>query len=70
VRGHSDSLLHPEERAELARRRAEVIAERLVAEGVDAGRLTTYGASDGELLFPADDPRNRRVDFVILERDE
>lgn len=70
VRGHSDSLLHPAERAELARRRAEVVAEHLVAEGVDAARLTTYGASDDELLFPSDDPRNRRVDFVILERDE
>lgn len=70
VRGHSDSLLHPAERAELARRRAEVVAEYLVSQGVDAGRLTTYGASDDELLFPADDPRNRRVDFVILERDE
>jgi outer membrane protein OmpA-like peptidoglycan-associated protein len=69
VRGHSDSLLHPEERAELARRRAEVVAAQLVAEGVDPARITTYGASDSELRYPADDPRNRRVEFLIVARD-
>jgi outer membrane protein OmpA-like peptidoglycan-associated protein len=70
VRGHSDSLLHPEERAELARMRAEVVAAELVAQGVDPVRLATYGASDSELHYPADDPRNRRVEFVILARDD
>jgi outer membrane protein OmpA-like peptidoglycan-associated protein len=70
VRGHSDSLLHPAERAELARKRAEVVAAYLVAQGVDPSRVTTYGASDSELLYPADDPRNRRVDFLIVARDE
>ncbi len=70
VRGHSDSLLHPEERAELARKRAEVVAAGIVAEGVDPARITTYGASDSELIFPADDPRNRRVEFMIVDRGE
>jgi outer membrane protein OmpA-like peptidoglycan-associated protein len=70
VRGHSDSLLHPEERAELARQRAEVVAAEIVAAGVDRARVTTYGASDSELIFPADDPRNRRVEFLIVARDE
>jgi outer membrane protein OmpA-like peptidoglycan-associated protein len=70
VRGHSDSLLHPEERAELARKRAEVVAAQLIAHGVAPERLTTYGASDSELLYPAGDPRNRRVEFMILARDE
>lgn len=70
VRGHSDSLLHPAERAELARKRAEVVAAYLVAQGVHPTRVTTYGASDSELLYPADDPRNRRVDFLIVVRDE
>lgn len=70
VRGHSDSLLHPEERAELARKRAEVVAAEIVAAGVDPARITTYGASDSELIFPADDPRNRRVEFLIVARDE
>lgn len=70
VRGHSDSLLHPVERAELARKRAEVVAAQLVSQGVDPVRITTYGASDSELHYPADDARNRRVEFVILARDE
>jgi len=70
VRGHSDSLLHREERAELARKRAEVVAAQLIAQGVAPERLTTYGASDSETIYPADDPRNRRVEFMILARDE
>ena len=70
VRGHSDSLLHPADRADLARQRAEVVAAYLIAQGVDPARLTTYGASDSELHYPADDPRNRRVEFLILARDE
>jgi len=70
VRGHSDSLLHPEERAELARARAEVVAAELIAQGVDPARVTTYGASDSEPSYPADDPRNRRVEFVVVERGE
>jgi OOP family OmpA-OmpF porin len=70
VRGHSDSLLHPADRADLARKRADVVAARLVAQGVDPTRVTTYGASDSELAYPADDPRNRRVEFLIVARDE
>jgi outer membrane protein OmpA-like peptidoglycan-associated protein len=70
VRGHSDSLLHPADRADLARKRAEVAAAYLVSQSVDPARVTTYGASDSELLYPADDPRNRRVEFVIVARDE
>jgi outer membrane protein OmpA-like peptidoglycan-associated protein len=68
VRGHSDSQLHPVERAEVARRRAEVVAGALIAAGVPRDRLTTYGASDGEPRYPADDPRNRRVELLILDR--
>ncbi|HWO19595.1 MAG TPA: OmpA family protein [Kofleriaceae bacterium] len=70
VRGHSDSLLHPAERADLARKRAEVVAAQLVSRGVASARVTTYGASDSELHYPADDARNRRVEFLILAREE
>jgi outer membrane protein OmpA-like peptidoglycan-associated protein len=70
VRGHSDSLLHPIERAELARQRAEAVAARIVARGIDPARVTTYGASDSELRYPPDDARNRRVEFMIVARDE
>jgi len=70
VRGHSDSLLHPHERAELAQKRAEVVAAYLIAQGVAASRVTTYGASDGERIYPPDDIRNRRVEFLILARDD
>jgi len=70
VRGHSDSLLHPADRADLARKRAEVVAAALVSHGVDPSRVTTYGASDSELIYPADDARNRRVEFLIVARDE
>jgi outer membrane protein OmpA-like peptidoglycan-associated protein len=70
VRGHSDSLLHPADRAELARKRAEAVAAQIVSHGVAPARVTTYGASDTELRYPADDARNRRVEFLILARDE
>ena len=70
VRGHSDSLLHPADRADLARRRAEVVAAHIISLGVDPARVTTYGASDSELHYPAGDARNRRVEFLILARDE
>jgi outer membrane protein OmpA-like peptidoglycan-associated protein len=70
VRGHSDSLLHPADRAELSSKRAEAVAALLISHGVAPARVTTYGASDSELRYPADDARNRRVEFIILARDE
>jgi outer membrane protein OmpA-like peptidoglycan-associated protein len=70
VRGHSDSSEHPELRAELAQRRAEVVADYIVAQGVDASRVSTYGASDDEPLYARNDIRNRRVEFLIVQRDD
>lgn len=70
VRGHSDSTGHPAVRAELAGRRAQAVLDQLVAHGVAADRLEVYGASDSERLYPVADPRNHRVELLVLERND
>ncbi|HEY5938111.1 MAG TPA: OmpA family protein [Kofleriaceae bacterium] len=70
VRGHSDSTGHPAVRAELAGRRAQAVLEQLVAQGVAPDRLEVYGASDSERLYPVADPRNHRVELLVLERND
>lgn len=68
VRGHSDSTGHPAFRADVAGRRAQVVMEQLIANGVDSDRLEVYGASDSERRYPVDDARNHRVDLLVMER--
>ncbi len=69
IRGHSD-WEEPDrvKRAELSIQRAENVVTALISRGVDPARLTSYGASDGELLSSSDPAVNRRIELRILQR--
>ena len=69
VRGHSDSRGDRVTRAELARSRADAVVAHLITLGVAPARLEAYGASDSEPIGLRDDPRNARIELIILDRD-
>ena len=66
VRGHAD---HAEtDPSGLAQQRADIVRAFLIAHGVDAQRLISYDAADAEPHGPIDDPDNRRIDLLVLDR--
>jgi outer membrane protein OmpA-like peptidoglycan-associated protein len=68
VRGHTDSTGSPEFNLELSARRAQVVADRLVAAGARPGQLVTAGMGPAEPVADngTDDGRraNRRSEVV------
>lgn len=74
IQGHTDNRGGREHNMDLSQRRAEAVRDWLVAAGVDAGRLEARGYGDTDPVAPnltaANRARNRRVAFVITEREE
>ncbi len=73
VEGHTDSRGDAEFNLQLSQSRAEQVVRFLTEHGVPADRLQAQGYGDSR---PVDDreaeaawDRNRRVEFVIVERD-
>jgi outer membrane protein OmpA-like peptidoglycan-associated protein len=71
VEGHSDSVEAKDDAVGLSVRRAQAVCDRLVAEGIDEGRLFVvgYGASRPISTNDTKDGRkmNRRVEFTVVE---
>ena len=69
VIGHTDRLGAAEYNDQLSRRRAQVIATRLVASGVPPHAIEIAARGDREPLIPPADgmpePRNRRVEIKV-----
>jgi outer membrane protein OmpA-like peptidoglycan-associated protein len=69
VVGHSDSIGTREANVEFTRRRAQALADQLLARGVAAGRVVARGAGEAAPLAPNDSvegrQRNRRVELVL-----
>lgn len=66
--GYTDDLPTPGGNVRLSQLRAQAVAGWLVAHGVPAGRLQTYGYGDADPVAPntpAGQPLNRRVDVII-----
>ena len=67
--GHTDSQASDSYNMELSRERAESVKEYLVAQGVDASKLTTKGMGESDPI--ADNSteqgrfRNRRIEFMV-----
>jgi outer membrane protein OmpA-like peptidoglycan-associated protein len=72
IQVHTDNSNTPEYNAMLSQRRAEAIRDYLVAKGIDSGRLVAKGYGQDKPLVPnineANRARNRRAEFVILDR--
>ena len=71
IAGHTDSLGSQAYNQKLSQRRAEAVSAYLVAQGIDATRLSAKGYGKTELLVKPettaiDKERNRRVMFRVL----
>lgn len=71
VTGYTDTSGSATYNLELSQRRAEVVADELVREGVPATSMVTIGRGEEDLLVATADgvrePRNRRVEIVVQE---
>jgi hypothetical protein len=69
--GHTDTSGSAAYNLELSLRRAEVVANELVRQGVPVTEITTVGQGEEDLLVPTPDevrePRNRRVWIVVAQ---
>jgi outer membrane protein OmpA-like peptidoglycan-associated protein len=69
VIGHTDRMGHMDFNDSLARRRAEMVASRLVSSGVPSDRIEVVARGEREPLIPTADgvpePRNRRVEIKV-----
>jgi outer membrane protein OmpA-like peptidoglycan-associated protein len=72
VQGHTDNSGAPEHNRALSQERAEAVSAWLVQHGVSADRLEARGYGQEKPLVPnvteANRGRNRRVQFIILDR--
>ncbi len=71
VEGHTDNIGRAEYNLDLSRRRAKAVFDFLVAQGVDANRMTVEGYGMTRPVADNDNAegrqRNRRVDLVIQD---
>ncbi len=69
VVGNTDSRGSEESNMDLSRRRAQAVADELVAAGVSAGRIVTRGVGESMPIATNDTPegraQNRRVEIVV-----
>jgi len=69
VIGHTDRMGSDDFNDALSRKRAEMVASRLVASGVRADRISVAARGEREPLIPTADevpePRNRRVEIKV-----
>jgi outer membrane protein OmpA-like peptidoglycan-associated protein len=73
IQGHTDNTGDDDHNMDLSQRRAESVRRWLIAAGVEPGRLVARGYGETRPLVPnitaANRARNRRVQFMIQERD-
>jgi outer membrane protein OmpA-like peptidoglycan-associated protein len=73
IQGHTDNTGTREHNQTLSEQRATSVREWLTGHGIDGGRLEAKGYGQSQPLAPnvtaRNRARNRRVQFVIRERD-
>lgn len=72
IQGHTDNTGTPAYNKRLSQERAEAVRNGLISLGVESARLTAVGYGPDKALVPntteASKAKNRRVQFIILER--
>jgi len=67
--GHTDSRGTEESNNELSQRRAQAVADELIANGVDRSRISTRGMGESQPIATNDTPegraQNRRVEIIV-----
>ncbi len=74
IAGHTDNWGPKAYNKDLSQRRAQAIVDHLIAQGIDARRLTAHGYGEEQPLASNDDERegralNRRVELRVLSSD-
>ncbi|MEO7113705.1 MAG: OmpA family protein [Polyangiaceae bacterium] len=73
VQGHTDNTGTADHNKILSEQRADAVREWLISHGVSADRLVSHGYGQTKPLVPnvttANKARNRRVQFIILDKD-
>jgi OOP family OmpA-OmpF porin len=71
VGGHTDSVGSPDVNQELSQRRADAVADYLVAAGIDAGRIKSVGFGATKAVASNDSEenraKNRRIEIELTE---
>lgn len=71
VEGHTDDRGSEEYNLKLSERRAKTVADYLIAEGIDSGRVTFQGIGEVSPLLPNTSEynrsKNRRVEFLLFK---
>jgi outer membrane protein OmpA-like peptidoglycan-associated protein len=71
IRGHTDNQGNADSNQQLSQRRANTVMDYLVAQGINAERLTAIGKGDQDPvasnLLPEGRAQNRRIEFVRLK---
>ncbi len=74
IEGHTDNRGAADDNRELSQARADAVKAWLVAQGIAAGRMDSVGYGEDQPVNPANNAKawdlNRRVEFVIVEREE
>jgi outer membrane protein OmpA-like peptidoglycan-associated protein len=65
IEGHADPTGNPDDNMRLAQRRAELVRDYLVNNGIDASRIEVISYGDTRLKYGRADGRNRRVAIVV-----
>jgi peptidoglycan-associated lipoprotein len=65
IEGHADPTGNPDDNLRLAQKRAELVRDHLVKNGIDASRIEVISYGDTRLKYGRADGRNRRAAIVV-----
>ncbi len=67
IEGHTDNVGNSAKNLQLSKDRAARVAAYMTEKGIAAARITAKGYGDTRPLVQGADPKNRRVEFVVIK---
>jgi peptidoglycan-binding protein ArfA len=66
IAGHTDNVGNTEKNLILSEERAKVVADYLIAKGINAARVSSKGYGSSRPIYtPGENAKNRRVEFIV-----